>query len=383
MFKSFNYSIEQQVFFEQGCIKKLPEIIKEINSSRVYIVSDRGLEKAGLVKKLTDLLEEAEVKYDLFLDVEPNPSVNTVQKALEGFKNSGADSMVALGGGSSMDVAKAVGVLYTHGGELKDYEGFGKVPGEIVPLIAIATTAGTGSESTGASVVTDTSTSYKFSVGSFYLVPKYAILDPELITTLPALMAAATGIDALVHAIETYISLNSNMFTDALAEKAIELIGKYLRRFTANRQDIEAASGMLIGSNLAGAAFARASLGNVHALAHPVSGFFNVPHGVANAILLPVVLEFNALTDSGKYERIFRLLKGDHYTYTNFTPDMLVTEIRSLIASLEIPMKLSEVGVTEDKLQDMCIDAMKSRQILINPRLANIKDVENLFRKAF
>lgn len=281
-----------------------------------------------------------------------------------------------------MDVAKAVGVTAKFGGKITEYEGGGKVPGDIIPQIAIPTTAGTGSEVTAFSVITDHSRNYKLTVFSYKLLPAYAILDADLITTAPASVAAACGIDAFVHALEAYLSTDASPFSEAMSEKAMELIGKNIRRYVANRADAEAADGMLVGSLFAGIAFSFARLGNVHAMSHPVSAYFNVPHGVANAVLLPVIVEYNALADSGKYRKIYNYISKVPAYEEEFEPEMLVNEIRALNASLGIPASLSEVGVTEDKIPLMAEDAMKSGNIAVNPRSSVIGDIITLYRKA-
>ena len=318
-----------------------------------------------------------------FLDVLPNPTVDMVNAAVDGYKSSGATSIIALGGGSPMDVAKAVGVVVRYGGSITEYEGAGKVPGPIEPLIAIPTTAGTGSEVTPFSVIVDTSRNYKLSVFSYEVLPKIALLEPELIMTAPASVAAACGLDAMIHAWEAYTSLAANPFTDAMAEKALDLIGANIRRFVANRKDIEAAEAMMAGSTFAGIAFAWARLGNVHAMSHPVSAYFNVPHGVANAILLPTIVEFNALADEGRYKRIYRYIRQvRHQPIIDFKPQMLVDETRKLMRDLGIPASLAEVGVTEDKIEAMAHDAMESGNIAVNPRQTTLKDVIALYHKA-
>ena len=281
-----------------------------------------------------------------------------------------------------MDVAKAVGVLAAFGGEITRYEGANLVPGHIVPIIAIPTTAGSGSEVTAFSVITDKSRNYKLTVFSYELIPQYALLEPEFIKSLPESVAASTGIDALVHAIEAYLSKAATAFTDAMAEKAMELIGKNIRPFVADRKNEEAAGSMLLASTLAGIAFAWARLGNVHAMAHPVGGYFDVAHGVANAILLPVVLEYNAVADNGRYEKIYSLIKAGNEKAGEFVPHILVDEIRKLIKDLGIPEKLSSVGVSGDKIPAMAADAMKSGNITFNPRKSSLEDIEMLYRKA-
>jgi len=378
--KDFAFAVPQDIVFGMGSLAKLPGLLKKSGSENTFIISDRGLESLGVVKKITDSIEAAGIKYATYLDVEANPSVETVDQATEAYKNSGATSIIALGGGSPMDVAKAVGILAKFGGQITAYEGAHLVPGKIVPLVAIPTTAGTGSEVTAFSVITDRSRNYKLTVFSYELIPSVALLDPSLIMSLPPSIAAATGVDALIHALEAYLSKAASPFSDAMAEKAMELIGKHIRSFVADRSNVEAASAMMSGSMFAGIAFAWARLGNVHAMAHPLGGFFNVTHGVANAILLPTIVEYNALADTGRYEKIYNYI-AKHPAY-DFTPDMLVDEIRALTSSLGIPQTLSEVGVTEDKIPDMAADAMKSGNIAINPRSSTQKDIEMLYRKA-
>lgn len=380
--KDFKFNIPQDVIFGKGSIQKLPDILKKEGLDKILILSGRHLNKIGAVDNIISLLESNHISAEKFIDIEANPSVETVNKAVEAYKTTKSCGIIALGGGSPMDVAKAVGILATYGGDIREYEGADKVPGKIVPIIAIPTTAGTGSEVTAFTVITDHSRNYKLTVFSYKLIPEYAILDPELITTLPASVAAATGMDALVHGLEAYLSKASSPFTDAFALKALQMIGKNIRLFVADRSNEEAASGMLIGSMFAGIAFGWARLGNVHAMAHPLGGFFNVPHGVANAILLPTVLEFNTLADEGRYEDIYNCLKQTKESKTDFTPSILIEEIHSLTKDLGIPESLSKVGVTADKIEDMAKDAMKSGNILINPRQTTLEDIMELYQKA-
>ena len=378
----FSFKIPQEIVFGVGALKRLPELLEKCGSRKMLIVSDRSLEKIGVVDKVKKIVEASGIEVSMFLDILPNPTVEMVDQAVKAYQDSGATSIVALGGGSPMDVAKAVGILATYGGSITEYEGAHKVPGAIVPMIAIPTTAGTGSEVTAFSVITDTARNYKLTVFSYELLPKYALLDPEMITSVPPSVAAACGIDALIHALEAYISLGSSPFSDAMAEKAMELIGGNIRRFVANRKDIEAASAMMTGSMFAGIAFAWARLGNVHAMSHPVSAYFGVAHGVANAILLPVIVEYNALADHGRYEKIYNYIREGREPAKDFKPQMLVDEIRSLNAQLGIPASLSAVGVTEDKIPAMAEDAMKSGNIAVNPRQSTIRDIIALYHKA-
>ncbi|MDY3775401.1 MAG: iron-containing alcohol dehydrogenase, partial [Eubacterium sp.] len=267
-----------------------------------------------------------------------------------------------------------------------------KVPGDIIPLIAIPTTAGTGSEVTAFSVITDHSRNYKLTVFSYKLIPTYAILDAELLTTTPASVAAACGVDAMIHALEAYLSTAASPFSDAMAEKALELIGGNIRAYVANRTDIEAAEAMLTGSLFAGIAFSWARLGNVHAMSHPVSAFFDVPHGVANAVLLPTIVEYNALADKGRYYKLYQYISRSQIRKEEFQPDMLVEAIRELNDELRIPENLT-VAVNEaskertvskeeieEKISLMAADAMKSGNIAVNPRSSRQCDIEILYK---
>ena len=380
--KDFMFSIPQNIVFGKGSLNKLPDLLGEFAQSKVIVISDRDLEKAGLVKKVTEILKISGIECEEFLEVEANPCIETVKAALCAYQNAKATVVVALGGGSPMDVAKAVGVLATHGGEITEYEGADLVPGKITPIIAIPTTAGTGSEVTAFAVITDKKRNYKMTIFSQELVPRYALLDPEFLLSLPEKVAAATGMDALVHAIEAYLSKGASPFTDVMAEKAMLLIGKNIRKFVADRSNEEAASSMLLASTFAGLAFAWAKLGDVHAMAHPLGGYYNVAHGVANAILLPTVLEFNAIADNGRYEVIYDLIKEGRDKILYFDPYILIREIRRLNSELNIPENLSDVGVDTQHIALMAADAMKSANIAMNPRKTTIKDIEYLYLKA-
>jgi alcohol dehydrogenase len=381
LMRSFTFKVPQNVVFGRGALKQLPDILQTENAASVFLVADKGLQQVGLVDKTKAILAEKGIACQEFIDLSVNPTVGNVETATEAFKASGCKSIVALGGGGPMDVAKSVAILVTYGGKITDYAGLGKVPGPVLPLIAIPTTAGTGSEVTASSVITDEKTHFKMAIISYNICPTYALLDPELVMTVPRSVAAACGVDAFIHAMEAYVSKTSSPFTDAMGEHAMRMIGGNIRRYVASRDDEEAASNMLVGSMLAGLAFAWGKLGNIHAMSHPVSGFFHVPHGVANAILMPVIVEYNALADQGRYRVIYDSItqgaKADEY----FIPEMLVEELRNLNRELGIPEKLSDVGVTEDKIGVMAIDAMKSVNVVVNPRQTTIQDIEALYRK--
>lgn len=381
---SFSFTIPQNIKFGAGTLDLLPDLAKELGKSKGYIISGPHLNKIGMVAKCRKALKNAGMESECFTETEGNPSTDTVVKATEGFKKSKADFIVAFGGGSPLDVAKAVAVLATYGGNIVDYEGAGKVMGPVVPMIAIPTTAGTGSEVTAFSVITDHSRNYKLTVVSNYLLPAYVILDPDLIATVPANTAAACGIDAMVHALEAYISKAASPFSDIFAREALRLIGGSIRDYVADRSNPAACESMTVGSLFAGIAFSHARLGNVHAMSHPVSAYFDVPHGVANAILLPTVVDFNKdAADPEKYRYIYGCISKDMGADINFTPDMLATEIRMLNYELGILPTLSDIGITSDKFEQMADDAMKSGNIQCNPQFTMKNDILKLYEQAF
>ncbi|MBQ7158236.1 MAG: iron-containing alcohol dehydrogenase [Treponema sp.] len=388
----FSFSIPQNIVFGSGSLSRLPELASKLGKSKALIISGPHLEKIGLVAKCIDAMKSCGIESESFCRTEGNPSVETVEAAAALYKKCGADFIVAFGGGSPLDVAKAVAILVTYGGKITEYEGGGKVPGAVVPMIAIPTTAGTGSEVTAFSVITDHSRNYKLTVASNYLLPAYAVLDPDLISTVPAGTAAACGIDAMIHALESYISKAANPFSEMFSLRALELIGESIRDYVKNRENKSSAEKMLLGSLFAGIAFSHARLGDVHAMSHPVSAFFDVPHGVANAILLPKVVEFNETETKNpvmlkKYYDIYRCVCSSPVDSNSFIPSMLSKTLFTLNKELGIPSDLSEAGISsedfERNLNKMAEDAMKSGNIAVNPRTTDKTDVIEIYRKSY
>ena len=381
--KDFSFSIPQNIRFGSGAIKELPGIAKKMGCKKAYIISGPHLKKAGLVDICESGFRSAGIEAEAFTETEGNPSTETVEKAAESFRKSGADLIVAFGGGSPIDVAKAVAVTASYGGRIEDYEGVGKVPGPVTPMVAIPTTAGTGSEVTAFSVITDHKRNYKLTVGSDYILPEYAILDPELIKSVPQKTAAACGIDAFVHALEAFISKGASPFSDMFAKEALKYIGKNIKDYVADRTNSQACEAMMLGSLFAGIAFSHARLGDVHAMSHPVSAYFNVPHGVANAILLPTVVDFNRESAKDKYRYIYNCVAQSPVSGEDFSSDMLAAELRVFEHELDIPSSLSEVGVRSDLFEKMADDAMKSGNIKVNPRLTTKADIMFLYEAAY
>ena len=300
----FTFSVPQNIIVGRGSLAKLPEVAEKSGGKKAFIISGPHLNKMGIVQSCVDALKAKGIESSVFTETEGNPSVETVDKASAAYKESGADFIVALGGGSPMDVAKAVGVVARYGGSITEYEGADKVPGDIIPLIAVPTTAGTGSEVTLAAVITDETCHYKHAVMDYCLIPRYAFLDPGLSCSLPPDMTAYSGMDALTHAVEAYCNRFCSPKMKAHAKKAVRLIGANLLTAYREPENKEARMNMLAGSYEAGIAFTNAYVGYVHAIAHGIGGLYHVPHGEANAILLPKVL---AAYGSAVYTPLARL----------------------------------------------------------------------------
>ncbi|MCR4442824.1 MAG: iron-containing alcohol dehydrogenase [Peptococcaceae bacterium] len=376
------FSVKGEVTFGSGCLEELPEKIISRNMKKVLITSDPGLVKTGLINRVEDMLTRHGIEYVTFTDIEPDPSYKTVEKGIQIFVNDNFDGIVGIGGGSAMDTAKGIAIVGKSGKKIKDFAGYYlPVDHPVPPVIAVPTTAGTGSEVTRNAVITDEE-KYKMVILNDKILPACALLDPQLLATLPASVAAAAGMDALIHAVESYLSLAGSVFSYCMAEKAMELIGPNLRAFVANRADLEAASNMILGSAFAGIALSLALPCQAHALSHPITGYFNIPHGVANAVLFPFVLEFNALADKGKYKKIYSLIKPNAPDIDRFEPGMLVEEIRKLNKDIGLPERFSELGVTQDCIPLLLKDAQRTRIYLFVPRQTTPEDMKRLYSLA-
>ncbi len=304
LLNSFSFELPTKIEYGIGAAQKLKEALKELNAANVLIVTDKGIEASGLISGLVNQLGPDRFKFEIFSDVESNPKDYNVREGTHLAKQLQADCLVAIGGGSPIDCAKAIAVLATHGGDLREYENEDKVTGEVLPLIAIPTTAGTGSEVTFSSVITDTQQKFKFSIHHTKIAPRIALLDPEMTVTLPPDLTAATGMDALTHAIEGFTAKGSEPLADAAALYAIELISTYLKIAVFDGRNMEARAGMLLGSVLAGISFSHSDVAAVHCIAEALGGKYDTAHGVCNAVVLPVVMEYNTEYCSDKYARI-------------------------------------------------------------------------------
>jgi len=369
--------------FGQGCVNEVGNRIKMLSGKRVLIVTDEFLGKVGMADNVKKIIEDAGLEAVIFDGAQPNPTDLNVQAGLSVFKKEKCDSLVSLGGGSSHDCAKGVGLLAANGGKIQDFEGVDKSTNPFVPFVAVNTTAGTGSEMTRFCIITDTSRKVKMAIVDWRVTPGISINDPELMVGMPPALTAATGMDALTHSIEAYVSTAATPITDSAALMAIKLIAKYLPKAVANGTDMVARDKMAYAQFLGGMAFNNASLGYVHAMAHQLGGFYNLPHGVCNAILLPIVEQYNVLAYAERFKDIAEAL-GENIVglSVNDAAQVAIESIKRLSKAVGIPTGLAELGVNEKDFEIMSKNAKLDVCQFTNPRLATLEQVIALYTKA-
>ncbi|MDD3621990.1 MAG: iron-containing alcohol dehydrogenase [Methanofollis sp.] len=367
-----------------GAVKEIGNWAQMLNAKKALIVSGKGRHGKALAEDVGALLKESKVDFHIYAGAEPNPTDVSVQEGAKVYKKEGCDMIIAVGGGSPMDCAKGVGVVAANGGEIYDYEGVSKVEKALPPFITVNTTAGTASEMTNFAVITDTRRHVKMVLVDWKMTPDVAINDPELMVSMPPALTAATGMDALTHAVEAYVSTIATPTTDAAAIGAIELISKWLRPAVANGNDIEARDMMAHAEYLAGIAFNNASLGYVHAMAHQLGGFYNLPHGVCNAILLPHVEKFNLLAAPERFVDIAKAL-GENVEglSTMDAADKAIEAIKRLSVDVGIPAGVAELGAKEEDIPTLADNAMKDACSLTNPRVATKEEIMAIYKEAF
>ena len=361
---NFEFKVGTRLYFGQGQLEQIGKICRELSMTCVMVISGKHVSKLPLMERLQALLSENGIKHQLYTAVPNDPDVDAIDLLTVAMKDCCVDGVIAVGGGSPMDAAKAACILQTNEGKAEEYVfGGGRTvsrPG--IPLICIPTTAGTGSEVTGASVLTNPRTLKKLSIAHEWMKPVAAILDPYATADAPKQITASTGMDALTHAIESYVCKKANPYSDLFAEKAIVLIGKYLIRAYEDGSDMEAREQMLLASNFAGISIAHGGLGAVHGIAQSIGGIAGTAHGITNAVLLPYVMKENYIGNSEKYDRIRSLLGMDAET---------------LCEKLQIPKKTRELGVKEEMLPRVLEETMAYRQLANNP----VAVTEELARK--
>ncbi|GAB6562726.1 MULTISPECIES: iron-containing alcohol dehydrogenase [Bacillus] len=381
------FRMPKSVLYGRNSLEKLGEQSKKLGK-RAFIVTDTIMEKLGYVEKCMQQLNKKGITVSTYNKVDAEPTNIHVLEALSLCKEEKCDFIIGIGGGSCIDAAKAVAVLYTNGGEVEDYvQKDIEIENNPLPLIAIPTTSGTGSEVTSVAVITNKKTDVKMMMKHPSFIPKVAIIDPVLTSSLPPQITAATGIDALCHAIEAYISKVSQPLTDVLALSAIESIMKYLRIAYEDGRNMEAREAMMIASLQAGIAFSNASVTLVHGMSRPVGALFHVPHGISNAILLPTVLEFTKTSAIKRLAKIGRSLNKDLYSNSDEeVADYTLGEIKKLCFDLRIP-NLKEYGIDEIEFENaiskMASDAIESGSPANNPRVPSYDEIKELYRECF
>lgn len=379
----FPFKLPGVVYLGRGALENLSKEIKRFNPKKVLLITDAGVQAAGMDKKIIGIIEESDVQADIFAGVEAEPCTDTVDRVGSLVREKQYQLLVGLGGGSPMDVAKAASVLATNGGSIKDYAGIELISQKGLPAILIPTTSGTGSEVTQNAIFAFKEEQVKKGIVSRYLLPEVAIVDPALTLSCPPGVTAATGVDALVHAVESYTALKATPQTDIYALESIRLISGSLRRAYANGADLEAREKMAFGSFFAGVSLANAGVGAVHALAYPLGGKFHVSHGVSNALLFANVMEFNCIGSFDKFAKIAGAMGENVAGKSSREAAMLaVRAIRELVGDVGIPQTLRDVGVGEGDIEFLTLSAEKQTRLLTNnPRLMTVKEIGDIYRK--
>ena len=378
------FILNEVSYFGPGARKELPEVLNRMGVKKALVTSDKGLIKVGTTKMVTDVLDEMGFPYDIYSEIKPNPTVTNVKQGVEAFKASGADCIIAIGGGSSMDTAKGIGIVANNPefGDIVSLEGCAPTKNKSVPIIALPTTAGTGAEVTINYVIIDEERQAKMVCVDPNDIPAVAIVDPELMYSLPKGLTAATGMDALTHAIEGYITKGAWIMSDMYELQAIKMIAENLPIAVEEPTNPVGREGMALAQYIAAQAFSNVGLGLVHGMAHPMGSLHDIPHGVANALLLPTIMEFNMPTRIEKYGVIAQHMGVDT---TGMTPEeaaqAAVDAVRELSIRVGIPQHLSEIGITEADIPALAAQAITDVCTPGNPRDVTEAEIIELYKK--
>lgn len=378
------FILNEVSYFGPGARKELPDVVNRLGLKKALVVTDKGLVKFGVAKMVTDVLDEAGIPYEVYSEVKPNPTVTNVKMGVDAFAASGADFIVAIGGGSSIDTAKGIGIV-TNNPDFSDVvslEGCAPTKHKTIPIIALPTTAGTAAETTINYVIIDEEKHKKMVCVDPNDIPCCAIIDAELMYSLPKGTTAATGMDALTHAIEGYITKAAWELSDMFEIEAIRLINKYLRQAVYDPQNPVGRSGMALAQYVAGMAFSNVGLGVVHGMAHPMGSLFDIPHGVANALLLPTIMEYNKPVCIDKYVEIAKAMDAYKEGMTKAEAAQAACDaVRALAIEVGIPQHLSDLGITEKDIDTLADQAIQDVCTPGNPRLVSRQDIVELYRK--
>lgn len=386
----FNYRSPTRVIAGVKAVDELGKEIKRMDLKKVLIVTDPGIEKAGILNRVLGILGTESIETFVFNEVEPNPKDSTIVKGAEYSKERKIDVLLGLGGGSPIDCAKSIAAMSTNSGPIEKYcadlDLFESAP---LPIIAIPTTAGTGSEVTNASMIIDSAHSKKIAMLGWSIAPRFAILDPELTLSLPPKLTAQTGIDALTHAIESYISKGfpgneNNPITEGISLEAIKLITANIREAYRNGANIEARYNMLIGSCMAAMSFTNVLLGVVHSMGHAISGLYDIPHGLSMAVCLPYGIEYNLQAAAKKYKIIAQIMGKDISGLSDLNAaNLLIEAIKELLEDLDIKDNFQTLGVKREDIPELARQAVSDNCTFTNPRPLSSDDFINLYQKAY
>ena len=385
MNRTLPFQMSGKLIFGKGALEELPEAVRRIGAGKAFVVTDPGLVRAGIAEKLLGILSEADVSTALYDKVEPDPRIEVVWDCHEAARSSQCEVLIGLGGGSALDTAKVTAVLLGNSGALQDYFGIDNIPHRGLPTVMIPTTAGTGSEVTPIAVLSDKQAQLKKGIVSDHLYADVALIDPELAVTLPPQVTAYTGVDALTHAIEAYTNKFAHPFIDTFALAAIQLIGRYLKRAVAEGSDLEARYHMAMASLYGGMCLGSVNTAAVHAMAYPLGGMFDVPHGIANALLLPYVMQFNLESCPERFARIADALGRPNGEFAAApSAEASVDAVRELCSEVGIVSRLGDLDIPEESIDQMAAGALKvTRLMKNNPRAMTLQDVKTIYRAAY
>lgn len=381
MIKPFEFVLPTKIIYGAGKIEVLGDELKALGAKKTMIITDKGLVRSGLIKRVSDIIAKAGIGYVIYDEIEANPKDYNVENCAEEAKKESIDILIAFGGGSSIDAAKAVTVLARQGGKARDYQGRGKIKDDCLPLITIPTTAGTGSEITFSSVITDTKEKFKFTIKSTAIAAKTAIVDPGLTLSVPPMITASTGIDALTHAIEGYTVNCTEPIAEAVGIYAVRLISQSIADAVKNGSNIEARDKMMMGSLMAGLSFSHADVGSVHCMAESLGSIYDAPHGMCNAILLPYVMEYNLPVVEYKYAKIARAMgieeKDDYQAAVKG-----IEYIKELSKEIGLP-GIRSLNVNPDDFELLAEMSVKNGSNDSNPRKMIKDNYLMLFKKVY
>lgn len=382
--KSFQYELPTKIIFGVDAIKDLPKHVKALNGSRVFVISDPGVQQAGILDRVTEPLKKENISFEIFTELDQEPDVKTISLATQRAERFEADLLIGVGGGSALDAAKAVAAMVNNEGRIIDYAGLDNVPNLGIPTICVPTTSGTGSEVTIWAVISDKENNRKYGIGGKAMASTVALCDPVLTLTLPPPITASTGGDALTHALESFVNKATQPISEAMSRESMSLISKSLRTAVTQVNNLEARADMLLASTIAALAFNPTRLGLAHALCMPLGGKFKVPHGIANSILLPQVMEFNLAGNLEKFKEIAEIF-GERTEGLSLreAAELSVKAIKQLNKDIGITMGLSKYGVTEEDLDFIAEEGMSaSGNILVNPRKPTLEDLKEIVRRS-